>query len=261
MFFLSCSFINPDTTVRRHKTLQHPLFLSMIFINCISHLSEKIALSHRCTICTWCPFIFRRPICGAHGILLGLHPRLGRSPISARGSGKQKNPPLVSPSLKSFFLPLFFFPPLSLFGPQTELNQQLHTPDAPIHRTIDTFWCMCGGWGVLRQAEARVTEKSNTTMVLVSFPPFSDPHHPPFCPLSLHSPLSCPLLCSFCLFLFHEFSAKNLVVFTLMMSSWLKQQQYTQEKLQCSDVFGVYFGRYHSLFGVNQALARGAGSD
>lgn len=160
---------------------------------------------------------------------------------------------------------LFFFPPLSLFGPQTELNQQLHTPDAPIHRTIDTFRSMCVWvWGVgrgLQQAEARVTEKSNTTMVLVPFPPFSDPHHPPFCPLSLHSPLSCPLLCSFCLFLFHEFSAKNLVVFTLMMPSWLKQQQYTQEKLQCSDVFGVYFGRYHSLFGVNQALARGAGSD
>lgn len=116
VFFLSCSFINPDTTVRRHKTLQHPLFLSMIFINCISHLSEKIALSHRCTICTWCPFIFRRPICGAHGILLGLHPRLGRSPISARGSDKQKNPPLVSPSLKSFFLPLFFSTSLSFWS-------------------------------------------------------------------------------------------------------------------------------------------------
>lgn len=98
--------------------------------------------------------------------------------------GETKNPQyrLHWEALPSSFS--HFSPSLGL---QTELNQQLHTPDAPIHRTRHILQ-----WG--QQAGAHVTEKLYTTMVFASFPPFLSrvPH-----PVSPHTPLSCPLLCPF----------------------------------------------------------------
>lgn len=100
------------------------------------HLSLNSAQA-KMAICTWRPFIFRRPICGTHGTFLGHNPSLGISSINARG--RDKKPP-VSPSLRS--LSFLLFPLLSLFGLQTELNQQLHTPDA---QSIGQGTFCCGG--------------------------------------------------------------------------------------------------------------------
>lgn len=121
-------------------------------------------------ICTWRPFIFRRPICGTHGALSGLDPRLGSRPISARGRDK-KTSFIEEP------FPSSFFPLRSLFGLQTELNSAAAHTWRPIHRTGHILL-----WG--QQAGAHVTPKSNTTMVLASFPPFLSPpthlSHAPF---------------------------------------------------------------------------------
>lgn len=86
-----------------------------------------------------------------------------------------KNPPVL-PSLRS--LSFLLFPLFSLFGPQTELKEQLHTPDAS---TSDKAQSAVG-----QQAGAHVTEKFYTTMVFASFPPFSEPSPPPHTLCSAH---------------------------------------------------------------------------
>lgn len=52
------------------------------------HLSLNSAQA-KLAICTWRPFIFRRPICGTHGTLLGHNPSLGSGPIAAKGRDKK----------------------------------------------------------------------------------------------------------------------------------------------------------------------------
>lgn len=50
---------------------------------------SKLRAGKKSAICTWRPFIFRRPICGTHGTLLGHNPSLGSGPIAAKGRDKK----------------------------------------------------------------------------------------------------------------------------------------------------------------------------
>lgn len=83
---------------------------------------------------------------------------------------------------KTSSIAFLLLPLLSLFGLQTELKQQLHTPDASTSGKAQS--------AVGQRAGLRVTEKLNTTMVFASFPPFPEP---PPSPRPPHTPLPCPL--------------------------------------------------------------------
>lgn len=164
-------------------------------------------------ICTWRPLIFRRPICGTHGTLLGHNPSLGSSPISARG--RDKKPP-VWPSLRSFSFLLF--PLLSLSALQTELNQQLHTPDA--QSIGPATFC----WGATsRGSRYREIEHHNGVRLL---PAFSEPR-PPSC-VSSHTSLMPPP------FFFSVTGAwEYLLSSCCCQQFWLKQREHAGHAKRC----------------------------
>lgn len=115
--------------------------------------------------------------------------------------GETKKPP-VSPPLRSFSFLLFQL--LSPFGVQTELKQQLHTPDA---QSIGQGTFCCGG----NKPGSRYREivHHNGFRLL---PAFSEPCSPPSC-VSSHTSLMPPPLPFFPF----ECSKRGLGIFTLRL--------------------------------------------
>lgn len=82
--------------------IRHSLGGFQSFVS-FGHLSRDSAQAEL-AICTWRPFIFRRPICGTHGALLGHNPSLGSSPVAAKG--RDKNTSSIG-FIEKLFLPPF----------------------------------------------------------------------------------------------------------------------------------------------------------
>lgn len=159
-----------------------------MFISRASVLSRSGNLSlnyaqAKLAICTWCPFIFRRPICKDTWHSPGPGSKCWQRPRrSQRGRGK-------TPSSVKLFLPLF---PTFLWS--AEPKQQLLTPDA--QNLGRTTFCRVGGQDrihVTKKLYKRSSPASRLFQVLVPSPP----HHHHI--VSPEAPLSCPtsLLC-FC---------------------------------------------------------------
>lgn len=94
-------------------------------------------------------------------------PVLGDDPSVGSGPAVETKTPSSVAFIHRLFLPFFPPKPVSL-SVQTELRQQLHTPDAP-SIGLGTF-CLPGGGGNKRRAH--VSAKPYTTM---DFPPFLSP--------------------------------------------------------------------------------------
>lgn len=93
------------------------------------HLSLSCAQA-KLAICTLCPFIFRRPICGTHGTVLGHSPSPGSSPLSARARDEK--------TLQYCLHWEVFHFSFSLFSPFLVHKQSLKsscTHLTPVHRT------------------------------------------------------------------------------------------------------------------------------
>lgn len=106
-----------------------------IFIRTISvfgRLSLNSFVSES-AICTRRPLIFRGPICGTHGTLSRL-----RSKCWQRSRRGDKN--TLQCRLHSEDFPSLFFPKSVSSSVQTELSQQLRTPDAPSIGPGTFYW-------------------------------------------------------------------------------------------------------------------------
>lgn len=95
-------------------------------------------------------------------------PVLGDDPSVGSGPTVETKTPSRVAFIHRLFLPFFPPKPVSL-SVQTELRQQLHTPDAP-SIGLGTF-CLPGGGGGNKR-RAHVSAKPYTTM---DFPPFLSP--------------------------------------------------------------------------------------
>lgn len=143
------------------------------------HLSLSCAQA-KLAICTLCPFIFRRPICGTHGTVLGHSPSPGSSPLSARARDEK--------TLQYCLHWEVFHFSFSLFSPFLVHKQSLKsscTHLTPVHRTRHNL-----PWGnkqglVLQRNFTPQWSLPPSRLFLSHLPP-----HPVFC-----TPLSCPLLC------------------------------------------------------------------
>lgn len=82
----------------------------------LGHLSLN-STQAELAICTWRPFIFRRPICGTHGTLLGPSPSLGSDPITAKGRDRKIS--------SVAFIEKLFLPPFFQFYPSSVCKQSL----------------------------------------------------------------------------------------------------------------------------------------
>lgn len=170
-------------------------------------------VSKLCTCKNWpsvhdVPSYLEGPSVGHMALSLGHNPRLGSSPISA--PGRDKKPPVLL-SLRS--LSFLLFPLVCLFGLQTELNQQLHTPDA---QSVGRGTFCCGA--TTRGSRYTEIEHHNGPRLIPAFsepcPPSSVPSYTSLMPPPL------PFFLSGC-------SGRSLGMFTLLcccQQSWLEQQ-------------------------------------
>lgn len=178
-----------------HFSFKYQTFIANTsFFSRFDHLSP-VSSHAKLAICTRCPFIFRRPICGTHGTLLGPNPSLGSGPIVAKE--RPKNLPYrlhweASPSSSAHFSPSSVCKQ-SLSSSCTHLTPN---PSAEAHSGVGA---------TSRDSRYRETQHHNSPHLL---PAFSEPCAP-LCPPP-HTPLPCPLL------FLSECSGKSLGIFTLL---------------------------------------------
>lgn len=116
-----CIFKDPPLSSSLFFSLRNEIFIRTISV--FGRLSLNSFVSES-AICTRRPLIFRGPICGTHGTLSRLRSKCWQR--SRRGDKNTLQCRLHSEGFPSLF------PPKSVSSSvQTELNQQLHTPDAP----------------------------------------------------------------------------------------------------------------------------------
>lgn len=170
---------------REHHNSYWVLCLKIRQIRNISVFSRFGHLSLSCAqaklaICTLCPFIFRRPICGTHGTVLGHNPSPGSSPLSARARDKK--------TLQYCLHWEVFHFSFSLFSPFLVHKQSLNsscTHLTPVHRTRHNL-----PWGnkqglVLQRNFTPQWSLLSSRLFLSHLPPTPCPPHTSLMPSSL----------------------------------------------------------------------------